>query len=133
MDVRLVPEEPLGSEVDDAESETFRNIDGKLEILYGGHWSDVCFNGNVHWTDKDAAVACRHMGFELGAIETERYEVTTGRQYSFSSFNCIGSKSFTAGNLLLLRLSDFIRGLFTTVMGPNFTNSLMNFPRSNDR
>ncbi|XP_072046228.1 neurotrypsin-like [Amphiura filiformis] len=88
--IRLVPKTTLDPEV--VKSETPNNY-GKLEISFLDQWYDVCFHGIRSWTIEDATVACRHMGFELGAIETRRQEENAKRQYSFSSFNCLGTET----------------------------------------
>ena len=42
---------------------------GRVEVCFGGIWGTVCGVNNVqdnidYWSDRDAAVACRQLGFD---------------------------------------------------------------------
>ena len=39
--------------------------EGRLEIFYGGRWGTVC---DDYWTDEEADVACRALGFPEGSV-----------------------------------------------------------------
>ncbi|XP_070205243.1 fibropellin-1-like isoform X2 [Littorina saxatilis] len=54
--------------------------EGRVEVLFNGHWGTVCSNG---WTPEDAAVVCRQLGF-VGTTITAYTDLRYGPG-SFSS------------------------------------------------
>ena len=46
---------------------------GLINVLYGGEWRFVCGD---HWTNEDAEVACRQLGFSTDGKMSKCYDYT---------------------------------------------------------
>ena len=71
------------------------NHEGRLEIKYMGMWKPIC---DDYWTDVEAGVACRILGFTRGAVDNEgrirrlRFG-TAGDDFWLDNVNCEGDET----------------------------------------
>ena len=71
------------------------NHEGRLEIRYNGEWRPIC---DDYWTDVEAGVACRILGFTRGAVDNEgrirrlRFG-TAGDDFWLDNVNCEGDET----------------------------------------
>ncbi|XP_069121916.1 neurotrypsin-like isoform X2 [Argopecten irradians] len=61
--------------------------EGRVEIYNDGEWQSAC---NEYWSDDDAIVACRQMGFKGGSWENDEYG---NRVFWMTDFNCDGTET----------------------------------------
>ena len=70
------------------------NIEGRVEIFFGGEWGTVCDDG---WDDIDAGVVCRQLGFGSSGTAIGSAGFGQGlRSIWLDSVMCIGSESTLA-------------------------------------
>nr|KAG5703087.1 hypothetical protein BaRGS_012149 [Batillaria attramentaria] len=63
---------------------------GRVEVYANGEWGTVC---DRYWDDYDAAVFCRYLGYEDGAVRpTDDLEHATGKVWG-PEFNCEGNET----------------------------------------
>ncbi|XP_070537243.1 CD5 antigen-like [Ptychodera flava] len=70
-----------------------RHNEGRVEILYSGTWGSVCDKG---WDINDANVACRQLGYTLGAVEVMNnayFGRNVGSPIWLSNLNCHGNEN----------------------------------------
>ena len=48
--------------------------EGRVEICYNGVWGSICYYG---WTNIDAAIVCRQLGFQKESKQTIMYCIIT--------------------------------------------------------
>ena len=69
--------------------------EGRLEILHNGEWRPIC---DDYWTDVEAGVACRILGFTRGAVDNEGrirrlHFGTAGDDFWLDNVNCVGDET----------------------------------------
>ena len=71
------------------------NHEGRLEMRYDDEWRPIC---DDYWTDVEAGVACRILGFTRGAVDNEgrirrlRFG-TAGNEFWLDNVNCEGDET----------------------------------------
>eukprot|EP00057_Strongylocentrotus_purpuratus_P018205 XP_011672679.1 PREDICTED: scavenger receptor cysteine-rich domain superfamily protein [Strongylocentrotus purpuratus] len=66
--------------------------EGRVEVYYGGKWGRIC---STNWTIDDAHVACRELGFPLGARNTKIFEGGDG-PFLLDDMKCQGVETHLA-------------------------------------
>ena len=73
------------------------NHEGRLEMRYDGEWRPIC---DDYWTDVEAGVACRILGFTRGAVDNEGrtrslplHFGTAGNEFWLDNVNCEGDET----------------------------------------
>ncbi|XP_071505154.1 neurotrypsin-like [Diadema antillarum] len=64
--------------------------EGRVEVYSGGQWGTVC--SDSYWSDTDAQVVCRQLGFESGTTSYANYGSTQGLPVLLTSVICYGSE-----------------------------------------
>ena len=90
-------------------------LEGRVEVFHNGQWGTVC---DDLWDDRDAAVACRQLGYQGGTaiVNSHRFGEGTGPIY-LDGVDCRGNESWlidcprrgraqTIGNHNCLHLQD---------------------------
>ncbi|XP_048416958.1 uncharacterized protein LOC125466462 isoform X2 [Stegostoma tigrinum] len=63
--------------------------DGIIKIMSNGHWGGICAK---HWTNKDAMVVCRQLGFSGPALATRVDESRQNTSQTVPYINCKGDE-----------------------------------------
>ena len=71
--------------------------EGRLEMRYSGEWRPIC---DDYWTDVEAGVACRILGFTRGAVDNmgrtrdlPLHFGTAGDDFWLDNVNCVGDET----------------------------------------
>ena len=100
LDLRVTVTDQVGEPVlvDDSAPGSLRlvggssNLEGRVEVFHNGRWGTVCHD---RWDDRDAAVACRQLGYQGGTAVVgypSRFGEGTGPIY-LDNVECRGDES----------------------------------------